>query len=681
MDLYGRVEALGLHEKIEDLVERFAIPHCPEYDLEYFRTLWRPEIREALDAADKALSKKKDAKGLARRGRLRRVAGDQAGALTDFQAALDLDPDLAEAHAGLGEADLSRPEAEESLTRAIAADPRLCWPRLYRGAARLLAGRPAEARADLEAFVGLAPDSALGFLLLGLAEERLKKSDRAAKAYERAYEKDKTCSAACLLRARAAKSFKDQLAWYHRAYDVSPVLGFITLQIHQTVSIETPAYVRKIVKFCFDDPEQVGAYYRREATQSHFSHFPAEDYAFVKKLCGAHPDLGWANAFFGRASCYTPAGMPEGIEHLTRAITMVPHAGWLRAWRANAKRAVGDYDGALKDFGDAVRLQPYYHRAFVWRGGLLRKLGRFAEAKDDLDRALAMDPHYSLTYWERGLARRGLGDIVGAAFDLDRAYLLDHRYHWVFKTGGAPTKDDILKGVAQLSAAIEKNPTVPSLLVWRGQLHLLLWDRSAAILDFERAAELDPHHALAHGWAARALLESGRAAQAAERARRAIALEPRFAMARMWLAEALNALGKVKDAKAVLHEALRLKKTTPWAHYLLAQFAFEAGDMALAEKELDIALLLDGKYPEAYLLMSQVRLARGKHKAAREAAQRCVDVAPNLGRAYVARAAANMALGAAEEALADYQRVLAEFPYLLNDEQKKQAEALLAVSA
>ncbi|MBI3565765.1 MAG: tetratricopeptide repeat protein, partial [Elusimicrobia bacterium] len=566
-----------------------------------------------------------------------------------------------------------------SLTRAIAADPALCWSWLYRGAARLLAGRAADARADLETFVGLAPDSALGFLLLGLCEERLKSRERAAKAYARAFEKDPVCSAAALLRARAAKDFKDELAWFHRAYDVSPVLGFITLQIHQTVKIETPAYVRKIVKFCFDDPEQVGAYYRREATQSHFSHFPAEDYAFVRKLCGAHPELGWANAFFGRASCYTPAGMPEGIEHLTRAMGQVPAAGWLRAWRANAKRAVGDHEGALKDFGDAIRLQPYYHRAFVWRGGLLRKLGRYQEAIADLDRALAMDPHYSLTYWERGLSRRGVGDLVGAAFDLDRAYLLDHRYHWVFKTGGAPTKDDIGKGIAQLSAAIKKNPTVPSLWVWRGQLRLLLWDRSAAILDFERAAELDPHHALAHGWAARALLESGRAAQAAERARRAISLEPRFAMARMWLAEALRALGKAKDAKAVLAEALRLKKTTPWAHYLLAQFAYDEGDYALAEKELDIALLLDGKYPEAYLLMSQTRLARGKAKAALVAAQRCVDVAANLGRAYVARAAANATLGRAEDALADYQKILAEFPYLLNDEQKKQAEALLAV--
>jgi tetratricopeptide (TPR) repeat protein len=677
MDPYRRVVALGLWEKIENFSELFGVPNAPEFDLSYFQTLRRPEIRAALEAAERVPAERRGAVFLARRGRLRRAAGDHPGALADYQAALDRDPDLAEAHAGLGEAELSHPQAERSLTRALELDPRFSWAWLYRGAARLLAGRPAEARTDLARFTGLEPGSALGFILLGVCEEKLGSLKRAAKAYELAWEKSPTCSAACLLRCSAAKSLPERLTWFRRAYDVSPVLGFITLQIHQTVKIDSPAYVRKILRFCFERPEEVAAYYRREATQSHFSHFPAEDYSFVRRLCGAHPELAWANAFFGRASCYTPSGVPEGIAHLTRAISQAPHAGWIYAWRANAKRAAGDYRGALKDFDSAARLQPYYHRAFVWRGGLLRKLGRHSEALSDLDRALAMDPHYSLTYWERGLARRGLGDIVGAAFDLDRAYLLDHRYHWAFKTGGPPSPQDLENGSTELTSAIERFPTVPSLRVWRGQLRLQQGRLSEALLDFERAAEQDPHHAPAHGWAARALLECNRAGAAAQRARRAIALEPRFATARMWLAEALRAEGKNAAAEAVLAEALRLKKTTPWAHYLLGRFAYEDGRGAAAEKELNRALLLDGKYPEAYLLLATIRLARGDARAALSAAQRCVDVAGNLGRAYVVRAAANLELGHADAALADYRKILAEFPYLLNPEQKARAEVLL----
>lgn len=669
-----------LFEKIADLSALFGLPHCPEYELSYFRSLRRPELRAALAEADAKLAKRPDPALLARRGRLRRVCGDHAGALEDFKRALDLNPGLAAAHAGLGEADLSRPEAVESLTRAVEHDPDFAWAWLWRGAALLMKGDAAAAKADLERFVGL-QDSGLGFLLIGVCEEKLKSKPRALKAYARAWEKNPVCSAACLLASRVAPDFKGELQWFHRAYDVSPVLGFITLQIHQTTNVDAPAYVRKIRRFCFEEPEQVGAYYRREATQSHFSHFPAEDYAFVRKLCATHPELAWANAFYGRAACYTPAGMPEGIVHLTTAIKQCPHAGWFHAWRANAKRATGDLDGALKDFARSIELQPYYHRAFVWRGGLLRKLKKYDEALADLDRALTMDPHYSLTYYERGLSRRGKGDLVGGAFDLDRAYLLDHRYHWAFKTGGPPSNDDIKNGLAELSAELIKFPTVPSLWTWRGQLKLQLGDRSAALLDFERACELDPHHALAQGWAGRALFEAGRPSPAAERLRRALSLEPRFWIARKWLAEALRATGKRLEAKKLLSDTLKAKKTTPWAHYLLARFAHEEKKPALAEKELAMALLLDGKYPDAYLLLSQVRLERGNAKGALLAAQNCVDIAANLGRAYLFRAAAYQRLGRSAESLADYKRVLAEFPYLLNEEQRAQAESLLAAAA
>lgn len=667
-----------LFEKIEDLSRYWGVPHCPEYELSYFRVLRRPELRAELAKAEAAVAARGGARALARRGRLRRVCGDHAGALRDFQSALDLDATLAQAHAGLGEADLSRPESEESLSRAVALDPDFAWAWLWRGAARLRRADALSAKADLERFVGLVPESGLGFLLLGLCEERLKSRPRALKAYARAWQQNPVCSASCLLASGVAPNFEGERLWFHRAYDVSPVLGFITLQIHQTTRVDSPSYVRKIRRFCLREPEKVGAYYRREATQSHFSHFPAEDYAFVRKLCARHPHLSWAHAFYGRAACYTPSGVPEGAEHLTKAIALCPHAGWIRAWRANARRAVGDFRGALRDFGEAARLQPYYHRAFVWRGGLLRKLGKPQQALADLDRALAMDPFYSLTYWERGLARRAVGDFVGAAFDLDRAFLLDHRYHWAFKTGGAPTESDLAKGRAELERAITARPSVPSLWTWLGQLKFQSGDLSAALLDLERACELDPHHALAHGWTARVLLESGRPAAAAERARRALALEPRLAIARMWTAEALRALARPDEARRVLRDALREKKATPWAHFLLARLAFDAEKAALAEKELASALLLDGKYPDAYLLLSEVRLHRGNPAGALHAAQRCVDIAGNLGRAYLARAAALQALQRPQEAMADYRTVLARFGYLLNPEQKARAEVLLA---
>ncbi|MBI3554103.1 MAG: tetratricopeptide repeat protein [Elusimicrobia bacterium] len=671
------LEPLGHWEKLEELSRRFATPHAPEYELEYFRKLYHAELLSALAAAEEELARGETAAALAARGRIRRLLGDAAGACEDLKRALDLDARCAAAHAFLGELDLTRPEAEASLTRAIALDGRLACAYLYRGACRLLRDDAAGASRDLRRLLELKPASALGRLMLGLTLEELGRPRAAASAYAAAARANPVCSAAYLLGCRTAAGPRELALCFRRAYDVSPVLGFITLQIHRTLRVESPAYIRRILGFCFDHPETVGAYYRREATQSHFSHFPAEDYGFVAKLVKANPRLSWTHAFFGRAACYTQGGAVEGVRQLSRAIALAPHAGWAYAWRANARRINGDAAGALKDFDAAIRLQPFYHRSFVWRGSLYRKLNRLNEALADLDRAIAMDPYYSLTYHERSLVRRGLGDFVGSAFDLDQAFLLDHRYSWVFKTGAEPSAEETAKGLAQLAVAIKAQPRVASLRVWRGQLLLQKRDWSAALLAFEDALTLDPHHFLGHGWRGKALLESGQAEAAARSLRVALRYEPRFWVAHGWLAEALAAQGRAGQAFACLEGVLKSKPKTPWAYYLRAKFELQRGRPRAALKSLERALLLDGKYPEAYLLLAQAKLSLRDLPGARAAVSRCIEIAPNLGRAYVVRAAVNEGAGRGDEVVADYRKALREFPYLFNPEQRSRMEDLL----
>ncbi|MBI5629759.1 MAG: tetratricopeptide repeat protein [Elusimicrobia bacterium] len=663
------LDGLGQAEKIEDLAGRFGLPHVPEHELEYFKNLHHPELslcREALD------------KDPLYRGRLKRIMGDHRGACRDFQAALDKDPRDARARAWLGELDLGGEQGETCFSKAVETGPDQPWAYLYRGAGRLLRERPDEARADLEAFLGLRPESALGLLLLGRAEEKAGRRVRAAKAYEESLRRNPACSAAALLRCRLAEDPGEAAFYLRQAYNASPVLGFITLQIHRTSDVESPRYTRKMLAFSFSHPEKVGAYYRREATQTHFSHFPAEDYSFVERLVKTHPDLAWAQAFFGRAACYTPGGARQGVERLTRAIELAPSIGWFYAWRANARRLLGETQEALEDFALSVRLQPFYHRAYVWRGSLWRKLGRPKQALADLDRALVMDPYYSLTYYERSRSLRGLGEPAAAARDLDRAFLLDHRYHWAFKTGDAPSPAELDRAAAELGRALAADPREPSLLVWRGQLRIQQQRFSEAFEDFERASWLDPQNVLALAWHGWGWLRAGRPELARRKLMRALELSPRLWIAHGWLAEACFEAGAPAEARAVIRKVLAAKSKIPWAYHLEARMDFSQGRYRRAVEKLKTALLLDGKYPEAYLLLAQVHLAREDLKKARAAAERCLEIAPNMGRAYAVRAEICRAAGRPEKAIEDYRRLLADFPYLLNDEQCREMEARLA---
>jgi tetratricopeptide (TPR) repeat protein len=667
------LEALEHEERLEDPSRRLGLPPTPEYDLEIFKSLHLKELNDAREPLEGLSDAALGAKGLTARGRLRRLFGDAGGAAADFRRALDLAPDFVPAQAFLGELALGGPQAEGALrsaSRAPAAS-------LYLAVDLLMRGLPAEAAVPLAAYRRARPRSALAHLLTGLALERRGRRAAAETSYARAAALKPISCAAHLLRARLARSPRAAARHLTKAYDVSPVMGFVTLQLHRETRLDRPAYVAKMIDFAFSKPETLSAYYRREATQTHFSHFPAEDYAYVSQLMSRNAGKSWVHAFYGRAACYVPEGAAEGIRHLTRAIALSPHSGWCYAWRANARRLAGDLRGAERDFDAAVKLQPFYHRAYVWRGSLRRKLGRWAEALEDLNRGLVLDPHYSLTYHERSLARRKLGDIPGALSDLDRAYLLDYRYSWIFKVGGTPTSEELRKGIGELEKAERRFAHIPSLFMWRGQARLQAGDSSGALVDFLTAARMDPHHALNLGWLGLALLESGEPERALEPLRKAVRFEPHFRIARAWLARAEYACGRRARARRGLLDVLREKPLTPWARYWLASFDRDEGRLASAERELQRALLIDGKSPEAYLLLAQTRLERGRDGAALEAAEQCLSFAPNVGRAHIAKAAALVRLGRAEEAVAAYRTVLKSFPYLLNAEQREQAEALL----
>lgn len=667
------LRSLNHWERLDEPSARLGLPPMPEHDVEIFKGLHLKELTEARDPLEAATAEELGAAGLAARGRLRRLAGDADGAAADYRAALDADSTRADARAGLGELALGGPQAEAALGAAL-AEPAAG---LYLGIDRLMRGRAAEAAAALDGYRRARPGSSLGWMLWGLALERGGRRDAARAAYARAAKLYPVGASAHLLLARLASSPREAARHLTHAYDVSPVLGFVTLQIHRETKLDAPAYVKKMIEFSFTKPETLSAYYRREATQTHFSHFPAEDYQYVSDLMKGNSGKSWVHAFYGRAACYVPESTAEGVAHMTRAIALSPHSGWCYSWRANAKRLQGDLKGALRDFDEAIRRQPFYHRAYVWRGSLLRKLGRHEEAIESLNRGLYLDPHYSLTYHERSLARRAVGDWAGALSDLDRAFLLDPRYSWVFKVGGPPTEKSLRDGIRELDKAQKRSPHLPSLYTWRGQIKMQASDISGALLDFEVAARMDPHHGLNLGWQGLALLESGDPVRALEPLRKAVELEPNFRIARAWLARAEHESGSRERARRRLKDVLREKPLTPWARYWLASFDRDAGRLASAEKELKLALLIDGKSPEAYLLLAQTRLERGNAAAALDAAEKCLSFAPNVGRAVVVKAAALERLGRAEESVAAYRHVLDRFPYLLNPEQRAQAKELL----
>jgi lipoprotein NlpI len=87
-----------------------------------------------------------------------------------------------------------------------------------------------------------------------------------------------------------------------------------------------------------------------------------------------------------------------------------------RAWTGK-----GEYDRAIQDFDQAVRLDPEYADAFNNRGVAYSGQGQFDRAIQDFDAAIRLDANYAIAIYNRGLALRNLGREPEAARDFARA--------------------------------------------------------------------------------------------------------------------------------------------------------------------------------------------------------------------------------------------------------------------
>ena len=93
--------------------------------------------------------------------------------------------------------------------------------------------------------------------------------------------------------------------------------------------------------------------------------------------------------------------------------------------RGNKFYNQGDYQAAISDYDEAIRLDPEYARAYFNRGNAKDELGDVEGAISDYDEAIRLDPKYVGAYYNRGLAKGKLGKYFEAISDYDQAIRLD----------------------------------------------------------------------------------------------------------------------------------------------------------------------------------------------------------------------------------------------------------------
>ena len=78
-------------------------------------------------------------------------------------------------------------------------------------------------------------------------------------------------------------------------------------------------------------------------------------------------------------------------------------------YRGRALAAKSQYDRAIHDFDQAIRLDPAFPDAFNFRGVALVGKSQFEQAIADFDHAIQLDANYAIAIYNRGLAAQNLG--------------------------------------------------------------------------------------------------------------------------------------------------------------------------------------------------------------------------------------------------------------------------------
>lgn len=171
-------------------------------------------------------------------------------------------------------------------------------------------------------------------------------------------------------------------------------------------------------------------------------------------------------------------------------------------------------------------------------------------------------------------------------------------------------------------------------LLWK-ILGVALWMQSKdALVAMQRAAELLPGDAEAHGNLGNVLRSHGQLEGAVRSHRRALELNPGYAESHNNLGSVLQDLGRLDEAAASFRRATLLKPDFAMAHGNLGNVLSLLNRGEECEASCRRALELDPKLTAAIVQLAEAHAGRGQFATAEELLRRAIGIEPDMPEAW-----------------------------------------------
>ena len=143
-------------------------------------------------------------------------------------------------------------------------------------------------------------------------------------------------------------------------------------------------------------------------------------------------------AYNNRGNAYTSKGEYElAIQDYDESIKLNPNYAKAFNNRGVAYQKKGEYDRAIKDFDAAININPDYASAFANRAETYEKKGDYGRALKDFDEAIRLQPTLEGVWNERCWARAIIGELQAALADCNEAIRLEPNVAATFDSRGS----------------------------------------------------------------------------------------------------------------------------------------------------------------------------------------------------------------------------------------------------
>ena len=126
--------------------------------------------------------------------------------------------------------------------------------------------------------------------------------------------------------------------------------------------------------------------------------------------------------------------------------------------RGNARLRKGNFDSAIGDYTEAIKLKPKYSKAYANRGAAWYNKGRHDNAIDDYSNAITLNPKDPFSFNNRGKAFLAVGKFQRAILDFKKASHI------------SPTNAQIQHGLGE--AYLASSDTSSAMTAWRNSCDL-----------------------------------------------------------------------------------------------------------------------------------------------------------------------------------------------------------------